>query len=50
MSLLIWLLFGFATYKVAETKGLDTTLWGILGVLFGIFALVAVAVLPANEK
>ena len=42
MSSLIGLLFGFAifaTYKVADTKGFDCILWGILGTLFLILAL-----------
>lgn len=46
MSSLIWLLFGFAgfaTYEATKYKGIDRILWGILGVLFGMFALVLVA-------
>ena len=47
MSSLIWLLFGFVgftIYEAIEYKGIDRILWGILGVLFGIFALVLVAI------
>ena len=46
MSSLIWLLFGFAgfaAYEATEYKGIDRVLWGILGVLFSMFALVLVA-------
>jgi len=46
MSSLIWLLFGFTgftTYEATKCKGIDRILWGILGVLFGMFALVLVA-------
>ena len=46
MSLLIWLLFGFAAYKIAVAKGYDRLLWGIFGTLFGIFALALAAILP----
>ena len=46
MSSLIWILFGFAgfaAYEATKYKGIDRVLWGILGVLFSMFALVLVA-------
>ena len=46
MSLLIWLLFGFAAYKIAKAKGYGGILWVIFGALFGIFALALAAILP----
>ena len=45
MSLLIWLLLGFAgfaIYEVTETRGLDRILWGALGMTFGVYALALV--------
>ena len=50
MSLLIWLLFGFAAYKIAVAKGYDRILWGIFGALFGIFALALAIALPDDEE
>ena len=49
MELLIWLLFGVACYALAQEKGKNPLLWGVLGALFGIFALIVLAFLP-NEK
>ena len=47
MSSLIWLLFGFvgfAAYETTKYKGIDRVLWGILGILFGMFALALVVI------
>ena len=45
MSLLIWLLLGFAgfaIYEVTEARGLDRILWGTLGMTFVVYALALV--------
>lgn len=47
----LWLLFAWATRKVAESKGKrgeDLTRWTVLGVLFGVFALVVILAMPAD--
>ena len=52
MSLLTWLLFGFATfatYKVTNTEGFVCILWGILEISFLILAL-ALAIIPGNME
>ena len=33
MNLLIWLLLGFAMYKIVTAKGYDCSLWGILAII-----------------
>ncbi|MEW6092255.1 MAG: zinc ribbon domain-containing protein [Pseudomonadota bacterium] len=43
---LIWLLFAIATAVIAANKGRTGFGWFLLGCVFGIFALIVVAVLP----
>ena len=50
LLIIVWLAFGFATMKIAQSKGHDKTLWFILGVLFGIFSLIVIALLPAKKQ
>lgn len=44
ITLLIWALMGFWCYKIAEKNGRDTTLAAVLGVVFGIFAVLGYAI------
>jgi hypothetical protein len=44
--LILWAALGFVAMKIAEKKGRDTTLWLVIGVLFGIIAVIIVALLP----
>lgn len=44
--LVIEILFAFACYSVARSKGHSPVLWGVLGFLFGLIALIIVALLP----
>jgi hypothetical protein len=46
VTILIWCLFGWACYKQAQKKNRNETLWAVLGVLFGIFALAVILLLP----
>lgn len=48
ISLLIWILCGFVCYKMAETRGRDKTVAAVLGVLFGVFAILGYAI--AGQK
>lgn len=50
VGLLIYgVFFAWVCQEVAGRKGLDRTLWGCLGFLFGVFGLVGVAVMPADH-
>lgn len=49
MELLIWLLFGVACYVLAQEKGKNPILWGVLGALFGIFALIVLALMKPER-
>ncbi len=40
LSVLIWIACGFACYKLAEKQGRNTVLAAVLGVVFGLFAVV----------
>ena len=44
--LILWVAFGFVAMKIAEKKGRNTTLWLGVGCLFGIIAVIIVALLP----
>ena len=50
IMILVWIAFGYTTMKIAQSKGHDKTLWFILGVLFGIFSLIIIALLPAKKQ
>lgn len=39
-TLIIWGLCGFGCYKIAESNDRDTTTAAVLGVLFGVFAVI----------
>lgn len=43
-TFLVWALCGFGCYKLAENQGRDTTLAAVLGVLFGVFAVIGYAI------
>ena len=43
-SILIAILWGYICYRMAEKRGRDTTLAVILGVLFGVFAVIGYAI------
>lgn len=47
--IIVWLIFGYACYYIAREKGLNAALWGLLGVLFGIFTLIIVLLIPSNK-
>jgi hypothetical protein len=38
LTLAIWAACGFGCYKLAESQGRNTTTGAVLGVLFGVFA------------
>ena len=40
ISLLIWVACAFGCYKLAEKQGRNTVLGAVLGLLFGLFAVV----------
>ena len=46
MTYIVWILCIFACYKISENKNRDADFWGALGILFGIFALIAILSLP----
>lgn len=45
----LWILFAFGTAIVAKAKGRSFVGWGCLGFIFGLFALLIVAVLPSRD-
>jgi len=55
-TLIVWaaillcygLFFGFVCNLAAKRKGLEGSTWAVLGFLFGLFALIGVAVIPAR--
>lgn len=49
ISLLIWAACGYACYKIAEKNGRNTTTAAILGVIFGLFAIIGYAIAGKKE-
>ena len=43
---LILLACALACVHIAKQKNRDTTVWALLGIFFGVFAIVLVAILP----
>ncbi len=46
----VWALLGYACHSVAVNKGRRGGLWAILGLLFGVFALLFLALLPTVSE
>jgi hypothetical protein len=49
LILLMAIGFTVGTAALANSKGRSPVTWGILGFLFGIFALIACAILPSRK-
>lgn len=47
--LFVWLAMGFVCYDVAKEKGLNCNTWALLGVIFGIFALMVLVMIPKKS-
>lgn len=50
ISLIIWLLCGFVCYKMAENKGYNKYLAGVLGVLFALISVIIYACLSPKKN
>lgn len=50
MVLIVWMIFAFACAIIADSKGMNAILWFCIGLLFGIFALGVVLVLPSKDN
>lgn len=47
--LLLWFGCGIVAAIIAQSKSLGGCLWFVLGILFGVFALIIVIVLPSKK-
>ena len=50
MDYIFLILCVFTCYKVAEDKNRNASVWAVLGILFGILALIAILLLPKIDK
>lgn len=50
ITLVVWALFAWACYSIAESKNRNAVLWAVLGVLFGFISLIIIALLPPVEE
>lgn len=50
MIVIVWMIFAFACAIIADKKGMNSILWFCIGLLFGIFALGVVLVLPSKNN
>lgn len=46
ISILLGILFGFSCSELAKNRGRNPRIWFILGLLFGIFGLITILILP----
>ena len=49
-SLIIWVLCGFGCYKLAETQGRNAVVGAILGVLFGLLAVLGYLIIGKKKE
>ena len=49
VALIVWCLCAWGCYTIAKSKGRSEALWAVLGILFGVFAVLAIAILPENK-
>lgn len=49
-AIIIWILIGACSGFIAKEKGRDPVAWTLLGALGGIFALIAIAVIPVKDR
>ncbi len=47
MLIVLWLIFAFVTAAIAESKKRSVVGWFFVGLLFGIFAIIVIAVQPS---
>ena len=50
MVILVSIGIAYVCYQVAKEKGRDAVMWAILGLLFGIFALILLVLIPKSNK
>jgi nitrate reductase NapE component len=43
VTLAVWALCAYACYNIAKSKNRNKELWTILGIVFGLFAVVAIS-------
>ena len=49
LVLIVWIVFGILCYYVAEGKGRDPKMWGLLGFLGGIFTFIVLILVPSKN-
>ncbi len=42
----VWGLCGWACYNMATAKNRNKELWAVIGLLFGVFAVIAISAMP----
>ncbi|MBM6820480.1 hypothetical protein H6A19_14250 [Clostridium saudiense] len=47
--LIVWIIMAYVCYDVAQKKGLNSGMWGVLGLIFGIFALMILVMIPSKR-
>jgi hypothetical protein len=50
LFVIIWIGCAVACNRIAQSKGFNTGAWTILGLVFGLFAIIAALVLPAKSR
>jgi F0F1-type ATP synthase assembly protein I len=50
ITLLVWAAFGWLCHEMAKTRGRNTTTWTIMGLLFGLFAVIVLALIGKAES
>ena len=49
IPLVIWVAIIWGSVQIANSKGRNAALWGILAAVFGLIPLIIVAILPPSE-
>ena len=48
IMIILWIAFAFLTGYIASQKNRSAAAWGIAGLFFGVFAVVAIAAVPSK--
>lgn len=49
MAFLAWIVLGIASGFIANSKGRNGVAWSVIGLFFGIFALIAAMIVPSKK-
>lgn len=50
IALIVWVICAVITAGIADTKGYNGFIWGIIGFLIGVFGIIIILLIPDKRK